>query len=1191
MVTVNGKNYELYDLDTVQSFIDRLASIQKTLPKYLYFLNGMPTIENLNSGTNIIVEDLLGYIKSKGGYDFPSVYEYFREKMMQNKLDIIKDILTPFIIYNSDLNTLRIVDEENETEYALVSLMPIDSNVKNMDVWGEGVSPPDVYAINREFVMKRNMFESNIRKNVKKSNDHLRIIRSFNDDIKVGIPYTDFQVETTDLEIGFKFNVSLVELFNLIRLNRDVPFASLNNFYKILKDYIPDIDMYELLSEPITLQVYNMKNRKNIKKSSYTYVRMLTYPDNVIMTVMKLVISKNNLTTDNMINRFLGVFGDESKIEEVSRVEQGVTGVFYFPKRKFNKHVLADLVLNNPLFSSLMYIDEHLQASNTRENSLLVHFNLESVGVVSARLTEQYMSKRDSTKDGGVFPINTIYVRVKISKSDNIKSVLKFQSILSKLMVVYDNEMGNIVNFYKMYYKKFGTDIKRTVVVENKSLKTIASDIFFPNYSTGCSKYPTIIDDDTAKEEIKAGKEVMVFPKTNEESLRRNYVCNYKVDKYPGLKVNTLDNKDKFPYVPCCYKTRHSDKAGSAYRYYYYDEPLPKDTDQQAPLKTFKVLNHNDWGDLPSNLLKLFYIADPISNISYRRKGVFRGKSSFLQCVIEAVNVDIPEGFGINNIGDMVNRERMMLLNDFFPYCCKQEMYDFTGEEIRKKILDLDVYLDPKKFIHLLELIYKVNIFIFVRGNNGELILPRYSQTYYKTLYKNPSVFILEHIGGTSERLSYPQCELIVKASYVEDIGSQYMFEYDNAVSKNVFRAFEGLRKSYCLDKEIPLTIFPLDRMVLRSQCIDTYGKMRMIKTLYKDKLITILTPPIQPVNLDIDCTIVNVELSVALQFVQELDGQITGKVLSGEFVKKIYVVLGNMSVSIPIEDSKDSLESVPEIMDSMLDAGDAGDVGDSVLSLYNKYKKLSRYIKEYMFWLYSSYIYLNRLLLIKDKDKTIYNFFENKIKVQSDFQYGNVGKTFSLNSGVMDRGKLVVTSDEMLKRLIYVLRLEVMRNPSKIDKYRNSVVIDNYYVDITDFDQYSEQVILEGDESVTSWINEKQINHNIQNKVVVGKYPYFFRNINVDNNIYLAQNCSTYSQGLDIGTQWFKNKINIGVSDKNIIGLGFTLFSYVNSDDISKHYINYSVGNNYDIKILGYKINDIPYYTVLLPLKNVVSK
>ena len=90
-------------------------------------------------------------------------------------------------------------------------------------------------------------------------------------------------------------------------------------------------------------------------------------------------------------------------------------------------------------------------------------------------------------------------------------------------------------------------------------------------------------------------------------------------------------------------------------------------------------------------------------------------------------------------------------------------MYDYTIDEIIKKIEDPEEYFDPKLFIHLLEIHFNCNIFLFSRENNGQIIIPRNMQCYYKMKNKNRCIFIFEHLGSRADDATYPQCELIIK--------------------------------------------------------------------------------------------------------------------------------------------------------------------------------------------------------------------------------------------------------------------------------------------------------------------------------------------------------------------------------------------------------------------------------------------
>jgi len=245
----------------------------------------------------------------------------------------------------------------------------------------------------------------------------------------------------------------------------------------------------------------------------------------------------------------------------------------------------------------------------------------------------------------------------------------------------------------------------------------------------------------------------------------------------------------------------------------------------------------------------------------------------------------------------------------------------------------------------------------------------------------------------------------------------------------------------------------------------------------------------------------------------------------------------------------------------------------------------LARYITEYIFWLFSKYLQEDTS---RDTSlNTINDFFREKVKIVENFEYGQVDKIFSMNSGVMDRKKLVVKSEETLKRLVYVLRVSLLRFHKKIIEYHTRTVIENYYVDITDFDRHNFQVILQGENSVDKWIKEKKINYNLYNSVQFGLFgvPYFFQNDLVDKNIYLAQNTDDLQKAINIARTWLQDGYNSG-NDQLLSNelFRFTLYRYVNPKDITLFRVS---GNptSLDIKMLGYKVGVRSLFTVLLQL------
>jgi hypothetical protein len=234
---------------------------------------------------------------------------------------------------------------------------------------------------------------------------------------------------------------------------------------------------------------------------------------------------------------------------------------------------------------------------------------------------------------------------------------------------------------------------------------------------------------------------------------------------------------------------------------------------------------------------------------------------------------------------------------------------------------------------------------------------------------------------------------------------------------------------------------------------------------------------------------------------------------------------------------------------------------------------------------MYSTYLNVNNIIDVTDDN--ISDFAKNFFIIKSKYKYGHIEKTLKLDSPILDSGKIVVNNEETIKRLVYVLRLSAQMNVDSIKRYHERTIISKYYMDITDFDKYSGQVILFGEESVSKWMFENNVIYNLHDEVKVGiTTPYFFKNLKIDNNVYLAQNTQTLAKASDIAVSWIRKDYNVGVyAESNLPPVSFVLYSYRNSNDISKGMLIKGKPFSNEVKILGYKIDNNPEYTVLLPL------
>jgi hypothetical protein len=240
------------------------------------------------------------------------------------------------------------------------------------------------------------------------------------------------------------------------------------------------------------------------------------------------------------------------------------------------------------------------------------------------------------------------------------------------------------------------------------------------------------------------------------------------------------------------------------------------------------------------------------------------------------------------------------------------------------------------------------------------------------------------------------------------------------------------------------------------------------------------------------------------------------------------------------------------------------------------------------MLWLFSQYISDNNIVNITNRD--ILNFSQNKLLIVPDHKYEIVPKIFSVNSKLMKSGKLIVSSEEMLKRLLYVLRLYITRNYTALINYRNQKVISHYYVDITDFTNFPKQVIMQGDDSVDKWIQQTKFKYIMYNSIIHSKNtPYFFSNSKINNSrVFLAQNTKTIEDSISVAIGWqknhYNNTINISqVTEEYICSIYF----YVDPNNISPYIIQGKTRPESEVKIIVSKLQDTLFYTTLLSLSD----
>lgn len=1171
MVFINGKKFNIYDLDNMSTIISRIAYNLNTLPNFLYMPEKIKYEDLYNDTKDLEVIDLIKQIKKSGKKNLSlfELLEYLKDKVgskLNDRIITIWLLSNDIVRNNPDL--LKELSNELIKRRYYYSLISVNSLIENLEK--ERVDIEEDLEYNKNVVIINNKKSLIFKKiNTYKS--------------------TKFEIEKIQYKLILNIkNIPLLEIFNSIILNEAVPFSTTKNYFKILKEFVPPLDWIDI--EEYLIYVYVSKSPKieNTKTDDYRAVEIGVegeIGEEKMYITYYYLLDKKNIDKKTFIDRIFNIFNRELIVEKTS--EENVAGVFYFPDidGNLNKYVLSDIIMNDEIFSSILYIDES-KKTKKEKSTIYVHFSHPRVGDITVNITPQISTYQFEKKMKDIHPfsfsVGSYYIRVKASKVVNREAFDMLKGMIGKLITQYINRFGEIVEEYKQYlsdedFNKYFIEEKldyfEDIDISDKKLKEIAPDIFVSEYTKQCRTFrsPIIVNEQRAIEEAKNGRDVMKFPRDIPDDEKAEkfykdgedqhyYICEQKKHIYPGLIKNTKSNKDLFPYVPCCF----SDSQRKKPKYKHYYKGISSKSTQKIPVSlitTDKLLAHDQFGNLPINIEKFFTLID--SNHMYKRKGVSRNENSFLHVILEALDAEDIRGTNDIDEKDIILIDtRNEMINEKNAILGKQEMYDMSTRDILELMGDQNKYFDPKLFIHILEEIYNCNIFLFSNINdlNGELILPRHTEAYYKYKKETKCIYVYEHMGSKSNNLKYPQCDIItrIRKGMSE---SEYIFTYKDASS--VKKLYNMKRLSYKLNEKIPENIFPLKGkgVEIISQKIDSYGKLRKLNIKFRGKNISIYTDPLQPLHIKEDkgYFVYRTTKKIADDLIIELNVQVIG-----ETTNIILGLLGNVIIKILLS-KNEKVSSENKI---------------GTLDIYNKNKKYARYIISYMFWLFSKV--LNGQT---DIDEEILYNFGNTIIVDEDYKYEEVSQNFDINSTFIKNGFLVVTSEEILKRLLYVLRLESKRNFKNLIEYHKRIVIPDYYVDIIDFDKHKNQIILYGKDNVEKWLNESYITYNLTNTILENnKKPYFFKNTLVGKNIYLAQNTDTLEKATDISTNWIVKGYNTSIYATGINDVELLLYLYTDSKNIKVEKIK---GRNVgEIKIIKYNIKNINYYTSLMKIE-----
>lgn len=1102
---LNGKYFEIYAIDTVSSIEKRIASRFRSLPKWLIYEKKPSSVSEYKESDVRAIDYLRTRVLNQSTLivpsDFPSTVN----------LETVQNL---FIGTNTTLS-----DDRNRS----LLLYTIKNLYK------------DAESIWRDRNKSLGISEKEIKINLSESDKFQRVAENFE---KIPeISFGNYEIFFRQFTLNLGKNISnLSVLFDRLVTSNFIPYAALARYdnktlYKFRNGFEINPDwLNEELTDVLVLKINSCVGDK---KRIYTNAAFAIQDDILYVTINLKVGSKfvdKSFTIKKILESFRSL---NLKVESES--DNRIVAYYDIPNQCFDPYVLAELTLNDPMFNSVIAIDEFLRPSKI-SSSIYLH-RLETSFTLNMITKER------------ITTINEWYIRCRISV-DSIEDVIPFQIIIGKLMTLYNINSDKIIREYKRYIPSF---VPHSCIVSKKKLskptttksglRSLAPEIFFPTYTRKCANPPEIVNDDyesnvtnfmdfPIKGEIVNGKIVKT----------RRYACLENSHPFIGLRKNDLENRDIFPIVPCCFRKDQKYKPGSRYRDYYFGEEKPNVLRRNQQTESYKrrILDPGETESLPENLDKLFDIFDP--EIKYVRKGVNYTLLSSIEAILLGKGQITYRGMRKSTLRNKVTKIADKLNSEEYAVAAKQELYDYEISDIINEIRTSD--LRPSKFVRALELALDCNIFVFTSSDEdigGSLLIPNHSSFYIKYRPNRETFLLYEHYG-TDNDVRYPAVELITR------VNENGFYPGDVVIKKLFDDVFRKLTQTFYYSINVP--IFP-PSLNVTSQLIDSKGKCRSIAIKKEYGTLFMVTPPLPPFAAVIAKNIYRSnDLNVVNKFLNEWKPIWRRK---GE----IGVVVGNVECALLVtENITDSNEN--NLYDDL-------DVPNAIINIGST-RKFSNILLQYVLK------YAVNLLPI-DKTNADEKLATIPFAANESAKYKLESDRFDSNpSFVDDSGSIIVSSDEIIKRLLFQTRMYALYKPEKILNLKNKDYIEDFYANTRDFIDDPVSIVVNGVESMKN-VTRTYLNADYQvfSTIQRGTKPYFFRNKLISNvNIYLALISDSFENANDKVSSWTK----YGYYDETIVTKTTDrpeVYGIVNENDIE---LLSGSDKEYEGCVLVFKIN-----------------
>jgi hypothetical protein len=710
------------------------------------------------------------------------------------------------------------------------------------------------------------------------------------------------------------------------------------------------------------------------------------------------------------------------------------------------------------------------------------------------------------------------FVRIHFFRALSEDFTIQFYHKLNRLFQYYNN---NKRSYLKKYLEIFEDDDKAKDYLQSpirvnvsESLKNLSilqqydPELFVERYARKCQKprQPMIIEKSQVDDYLERGYQVLGYPLINQKDMpgtrepKWYFICESDRFKYPGLKENTLSNSSLYPFLPCCYETDQSSQIDSSFAIVlggsqqtteqkiqktqkllpFVSEQFLESIKRKHKIITDRVINpgrlalleaeksQTQGPEIQSEIQKQFGLVSKESTIIsllFPRTEVFRfgvpiSKNSALHAVCIALG--IREYFDSKDRENFIMNLRVQMAKTVHPEVCKQELCEYTINEIREMLKSYEVF-DTRYFYRAIEEFFNVNLFVLTyypshlydknRITNYIITLttssatklysfetPRHRLFYTRRIRRDrDTIVIFKHIGTEADSLKTPHCELIahtdskgsLKLIFSKDEKDILQSLYENFImSLNVYRW--NLKHGLISYPIQPISDKFLDILEpqIEYQIIDKIGKKRGY--VMKDN-ITILFPPLPPDNRSsgrkFGGKIRRVTFQQALEFVEKYSKfvEVVGfsvKINNKSLMRGVWLNSYYEGFYIPVFE-----QNIPEEFQKypIFEDFPCTERRNNTFQTYETYKRVVTAFLQFCAHKIRAKE-IKEIKVLDNSEETIQNFEENirslkKVIRKRIFRVSDI-ETILRDSGLLKDQTLFVPNEDIKKSIIYAFKL-----------------------------------------------------------------------------------------------------------------------------------------------------------------------